>query len=241
MGSAHDGPHGVVAVGDSWLTGYGLPLGGLTCMSWAGWLAWGLVTCLTQHAVNGATAAQVARDQLPLLAGHRYRLGLAWPGVNDLSHLDPDAFTTTTRLTCTALAACSDVVAVATLPTALRLPDLGWRATAVAVGTANDVVRRVAATSGVALVELSDALTGRWDMAPDRQHPTSIGQLAAARIAARALEPLALARELPDPAGVGVPAHQQRWYDVSTRERVRGLRRELRHRLADEPRHGARG
>ncbi|MCW2570937.1 MAG: hypothetical protein JWO88_995 [Frankiales bacterium] len=165
--------HGVVALGDSWLTGYGLPLAGLSCLSWAGWLAWAV---------------------------------------------------------CTGLQKSCDVVAIATLPAAMRTPDLSWRANVDAVHRINDSVREAAAATGVVLVELQDALTGTWAMAPDRQHPTSLGQLEAAHVAAGSLSSVTLLRALPDPADRTLPTVQKRLYDVSIRDRVRGGLVSLRQR-----------
>lgn len=229
--------HGVVAVGDSWMTGYGLPLGGVSCLSWAGWLAWALSTCITPHGVNGARAVQVARDQLPLLAGHRYRLGAAWFGANDVAHLDAATFEADVREVCTRLRASADVVAIGTLPTAMRVPDRGWRATEDAVRTANDAIRQAAVQADAVVVELEDALNNRWSMAPDRQHPTSLGQLEAASMAALALSSLPLRRVLPDPNAFAVSTAHRRLYDVAPPQRVRaryvGLmqrRRDRQHR-----------
>jgi hypothetical protein len=233
-GGAHGGgAHGVVALGDSWLTGYGLPLAGLSCLSWAGWLAWALPGCLTQHAVNGARAEQVARDQVALLPRHRYQLGVAWLGANDFSRLDGNRFTSPLTAICTGLQESCDVVAMATLPAAMRTPDLSWRANAIAIRRVNDYVREVAAETGVTLVELQDALAGPWAMAPDKQHPTSLGQLEAAHVAAGSLTSVPLLRALPDPADRTPPKVQKRMYDVSIRDRVRGSLVSLRQRRAE--------
>jgi hypothetical protein len=230
---AGGGSHGVVAVGDSWLTGYGLPLGGLSCVSWAAWLAWAGGACLTQHAVNGATAQQVVRDQLPLLSHRRYQLGVAWLGANDIGRLDVDALTAALTQVCLGLRSSCQVVAVGTLPATMRTPDLSWRACEHAVGLANGLVRRVVEHAGVTLIELEGALNGPWSMAPDRQHPTSVGQLEAAHVAAASLGSLALLRQLPDAGSLVVPTHQQRLYNVPARERIRGALVDRRKRRND--------
>lgn len=83
--------HGVLAVGDSLSTGFGLAVGGLYCWPWAGWLAWGLGEGLLQHAVNGSTKAQVVADHLPHLQPGA-RLGCLQLDTNDLAALDPVLF-----------------------------------------------------------------------------------------------------------------------------------------------------
>ena len=230
MESVNGGIHGVVAVGDSLLTGYGLALGGVSCLSWGGWLAWALGTCLTQHAVNGATTPQVARDQLPLLRG-RYRLGVTWLGANDLGRLDPDRFEREVAAVCAALQSCCETVAVATLPRSLRGAGSSWRHEAAVRDEANARIRQVADATGVVLVELAEALVGPWSVAPDRHHPTSIGHLEAAHCAATALDAahLRFARHLPDLAAVQVPKTERRLYDVAVTDRLRGAWDTLKH------------
>lgn len=224
MEQGYGDSHGVVAVGDSLLNGYGPALGGLSCLSWGGWLAWALTTCLTQHAVNGATAEQVARDQLPLLKG-RYRIGVSWLGANDLAGLDTAAFGRSTEAVCASLRACCDTVAIATLPASLRGVGLTGRDAAALNQQVNAQVRSAASRTGAVLVELEDALDGPWSMAPDQVHPTSIGQLEAARRAAVALDRVGIgfARHLPDPADIEVPAVDRRLYAGPLRYRAREL------------------
>lgn len=214
--------HGVVAVGDSLLTGYGPALGGLSSQSWGGWLAWAQTTCFTSHAVNGVRADQVVRDQLPLLTS-RYRFGVTCSGANDLTHLDPVAFEAAVERICTALLACSDVAAIATLPATIRTGDMSWRRTALQRTASNAIVRQVAARTGVVLVELEEALTSPFSMAPDHQHPTSIGQLEVAHVAAGALTAAGVrfTRHLPDPAEVRLGDDERRLYVVSPWRRLR--------------------
>lgn len=229
----HVGSHGVVAVGDSWLSAYGLPLGGVSCMSWAGWLAWGSAECLTQLAVNGATANQVARDQLPLLRHRQFRIGAVWLGANDLGHLEIDRFVAALTQVCSQLTTCCHVVAIATLPAAVRTPALSWRETQRVVTRANEGIRQAAREVGATVVEMESALTGRWAMDPNRQHPTSLGQLEAAHVAAASHGLLTGSRQLPDMTMIAVPEHQQRLYSLPARERVRGAIVDLRQRRAE--------
>jgi hypothetical protein len=225
--------HGVVAVGDSWVTGYGLALAGVTCLSWGSWLAWSMASCLTQHAVNGSRAHQVARDQLPLLSAGEFQLGVAWVGANDVGDFQEGSFREAVEEICAGLRSAADVAAIATLPLSMRTPAVGWRAVELAVRDANRAVRQAADRTGVVVVELEDALNGPWAMAPDRQHPTSVGQLEAANVASRLLTALPLLRELPDPAARTPPKAEQQLYDVSPVERARAAISGIRQRRSD--------
>ena len=214
--------HGVVGLGDSYLNGYGLPLAGISCTPWTGWLAWALRTCCTQLAVNGATCEQVLHDQTPLLR-RRYLLGAVWLGANDIARLDSTAFARSFRALCTRVGEACDTVAVGTLPAALTSPGASQHAHAVGRLTVNTIIRGVAADVGAVLVELEDALDGRWSMAPDREHPTSLGQLTAATVAAAALDARGMhfLRHLPSAAERQPTPAERLLYRPSRRSRLR--------------------
>lgn len=190
--------HGVVGVGDSFMDGYGLPLAGVTCRSWGAWLSWALTTCFTQLAVNGASTERVLRDQIPLVRDD-YQLGLIWSGANDIARLKPAAFHDRLAGVSGSLARRCDRVALATLPAALTSSTASQRAHTASRQEANAIVRRVAAETGAILVELEEALNRPWLMSPDYEHPTAIGQLAAAHVAVTALHVsgLGFVRHLP--------------------------------------------
>ncbi|GAC1441547.1 MAG: hypothetical protein NVSMB55_09650 [Mycobacteriales bacterium] len=190
--------HGVVGVGDSFMNGYGIPLGGVTCTSWGSWLGWALNTCFTRLAVDGASCEQVLRDQLPLLAGH-YRLGAVWLGANDVARLEPERFESRLTALSEAMTRHCQTIAMATLPAALTSTASSQRAHAAAREELNARVRSVAARTGAVLVELDDALERVGLMAPDHEHPTALGQLTAAHAAAAALDAdgMRFARHLP--------------------------------------------
>ena len=57
-------PAGLVALGDSISYGHGGMQSGLGSQSWAMWLAEALDLPFTRYAVNGATAADVVRDDM---------------------------------------------------------------------------------------------------------------------------------------------------------------------------------
>ena len=81
---------GVVALGDSITYGHGGMQSGLGCQSWAQWLAEALDLPFTRYAVNGATAGDVVREQVPRLA-RAYDVGTLYVGVNYVRQLDLDA------------------------------------------------------------------------------------------------------------------------------------------------------
>ena len=68
---------GVLAFGDSITNGGGELQWGVALQSWALWTARGLGLPYTGCAVDGATAAHVAREQIPALRGARRRAGRA--------------------------------------------------------------------------------------------------------------------------------------------------------------------
>lgn len=208
--------HGVVALGDSLLSGYGPALGGVSAVSWAGWIAWALPGCLTLHAVNGARTQQVLQDQVPLLKG-RFRLAFVCVGANDLDAYDEVRYADGLAEICRSVRRNADIVAVATLPRCLRVPGLSKDESAALTERLNLQVRGVAGSCGAVVVDLEAALSGAWRMAPDGQHPTSLGQLEAARVAAVALDEVGVhfARHLPDPDLVTVPTVDQRAYEAS--------------------------
>ena len=226
--------HGVLAVGDSLSTGFGLAVGGLSCWPWAGWLAWGLGEGLLQHAVNGATTSQVVADQLPHLQPGA-RLGCLQLGTNDLGALDPVLFAEQVDRVLGAVADASSVVVVATLPAGLRRSAQPWRETVTALEIANQVVRCAAAARPVVLVELEDRLTGPWCWPVDHRHPTAIGQLEAAEVAAQALagKGVALRRPLPASQDVVPGPDEQRQWRLSPADRAKVVALRLRRRLRD--------
>lgn len=208
--------HCVVGLGDSLMSGYGVALAGVTAQSWAGWLAWALADCCTVHAVNGAAADDVVRDQLPLLQG-RYRLACGGTGANDLPGFQGARFAAAVAELLQKMQQHADVVAFATLPLHLRSPDLGARQAQATVTTMNRLIRTATRSAGAVLVDLENALHAPFRMGPDGQHPTSLGQLEVARTAAVALDAAGVrfARHLPDPAAVEVPAADRALYDGS--------------------------
>lgn len=202
--------HGVVGIGDSLISGYGLSVGGVTCLSWAAWLSWALLDCCTLHAVNGAATGIVVRDQLPLLAG-RYRVGCVGAGTNDLLTFDPQGYSAGMETLLHRVRDHADVVVVATLPLQLRTPHLQDVRLAQTVITMNRLIRSAAAAAGAVLVDVEQGLRAPYRMGPDGQHPTSLGQLEVATLAARALAAMgfSLARHLPDPDTVTVPPSER--------------------------------
>src|SRR5215217_3192735 len=88
---------GVLAFGDSITNGGGELQWGVALQSWALWTARGLGLPYTGWAVDGATAAHVASEQIPAFRARfaqpdaRFDLGCLYIGVNDVRALDWDA------------------------------------------------------------------------------------------------------------------------------------------------------
>jgi lysophospholipase L1-like esterase len=172
---------GLVGLGDSITNGRGEPALGVPMQSWTQWLAEALELPFTKLARDGARAADVLRELVPRLCGP-YDVACLYVGVNDARSPEwqPAAFERDVAAIVAALAACSDRVALCTLPADLGRP----RATAKAVA-AGTIVRAIATRHGAALVDLDDLAGPRW-LLPDAVHPTALGQLEIADRAARA-------------------------------------------------------
>jgi lysophospholipase L1-like esterase len=184
-----DGPRrGLVALGDSITNGHGEPALGVHPQSWAQWVAEALDLPFTKLATDGALTVDVLREQVPRLRGP-YDVGCLYAGVNDVRvpSFEPAAYARDLRAIAEAVAAASDRVLLLTVPA-----DLGRPRAAPKPRAANAIVRRVAADTGAAVVELEDLAGAPW-LLPDAVHPTAVGQLEIADRAARVLG----ARRLP--------------------------------------------
>jgi lysophospholipase L1-like esterase len=183
---------GVLAFGDSITNGGGELQWGVGLQSWALWVARGLGLPFTTYAVDGATAGDVVRGQLPAFErttadpSARYDVGVLYIGVNDVRALDwdPVSFTADHRAVLEFLGARCDQTLALTAPVALGLPRAGAK-----VAELNAAVRAAAHDIGALVVELSD-FGARNHIMADRVHPTAFGQIA---IAERALAVLAQA------------------------------------------------
>lgn len=206
---------GVVALGDSITYGHGGMQSGLGCQSWAMWLAEALELPFTRYAVNGATAADVVRDQVPRLRD-RYDVGALYVGVNDVRNAgwDATAYERDLRVAAQAVAAHADRWVLLTVPLDLGFPPAGPK-----VAEVNAAIERAAADHGATLVDLRDFTGAAWVWA-DRVHATATGQVEIADRAARAL-----GAPLPSRTVVDVPAPDlpYRWHYArrTVRERVR--------------------
>jgi lysophospholipase L1-like esterase len=173
---------GVVALGDSITNGHGEPALGVHPQSWAQWLAEVLELPLTKLAADGAIAADMLAEQVPRLHGP-YDVGCVYAGVNDVRApgFDAAAYERDLRAIADAVEAASEQVVLLTLPA-----DLGRPRAAPKPRTASAIVRRVAAETGAAVVDLDDLAGAPW-LLPDAVHPTAVGQLEIADRAARVL------------------------------------------------------
>ena len=180
---------GVLAFGDSITNGGGELQWGVALQSWALWVARGLGLPFTTYAVDGARAADVAREQVPALRSRtahpdaRYDLGCLYVGVNDVRapDWDPRPSRPTTPPRCEHAGG------------ALR-PHAAWsrsrstsgaRARARASSEANAIVERGA--RGALVLDLR-GFGARNLVMIDHVHPTAFGQV---WIAERALDVLA--------------------------------------------------
>jgi lysophospholipase L1-like esterase len=173
---------GLVALGDSITNGRGEPALGVPMQSWAHWLAEALVLPFTKLALDGARANDVRRELVPRLAGP-YDVGCLYVGVNDARSPDWDAarFERDVMEIVAAMAACTERLALCSVPADLGRPRAGAKAAA-----ASAIVRSIAGRHGAVLVDLDDLAGARW-LLPDAVHPTALGQLEIADRAAHAL------------------------------------------------------
>lgn len=214
---------GLVALGDSITYGEGSMMLGVTPLSWAQWLARALDLPYTCYAFNGATTADVRREQLPRVRAD-YDVGALYAGVNDVrdAGFDLAAYERDLDAVAAGLAQRADRLLMLTLP-----HDLGRPTCAPKPERANAVLRRVAERHGASVADLSDF--GGWTLVlPDVVHPTALGQLAIADRAARALGEEVLPSTLVDerrPSDLRyAPAHAR----ALARDLVRRARERLR-------------
>ena len=188
---------GVLALGDSITNGHGGVQAGLGSQSWAQWLAEAMELPFVRLARNGATAADVVREQVPRLSGS-YAVGTLYVGVNDVRDVDwdPVAYERDLAAALAALRACCERVLALTIPLDLGLPPAGAK-----VEQANAIVERHAGL----VADLRDFTGARWVWA-DRVHATAAGQVEIADRAARAL-----GAPLPSRTVVDVP-RPDGWY-----------------------------
>jgi hypothetical protein len=90
--------------------------------------------------------------------------------------------------TCGQLTEACATVALATLPARFTAPGASLIVHWSSLATVNEVLRSVVSDHGAVLVELEDALAGPWSVAGRHEHPTSLGQLEVAHLAAAALD-----------------------------------------------------
>lgn len=206
---------GVLALGDSITNGGGELQYGVALQSWTQWLARGLGLPLTNHAVDGASVAEVLRTQIPRHERHSARphasfdLGCLYIGVNDVRRedWDEDAYAAGLDQVLDWLGARCERLLLCTLPT-----DLG-RPRATGVAGANRRVRAAAERHETLLLDLSD-FGARNRVMVDHVHPTAFGQIA---IAERALRVLAT-----DDLPTRVVPSTLISYETRRRDRLRG-------------------
>src|SRR5215211_4051266 len=207
---------GVLAFGDSITNGGGELQWGVALQSWALWTARGLGLPYTGWAVDGATAAHVASEQIPAFRARfahpdaRFDLGCLYIGVNDVRALDWDAraYERDLRAALGFLCERCDRVLACTIPLDLGRPRAG-----ASVHEANAVIERAAVDLGALVLDLRD-FGARNRVMADAVHPTAFGQIA---IAERALDVLAA-----DGMHVRVRPHTLIAYETARWKRLRG-------------------
>jgi lysophospholipase L1-like esterase len=179
---------GVLAFGDSITNGGGELQWGVALQSWALWVARGLGLPYTGYAADGATALDVAQNQIPAFVERtatdaRFDVGCLYIGVNDVRGFDwdPTRFERDYRTALQFLRERCDRVLTATAPLDLGRPRAGAK-----VGDLNAVINRVATDTGALVLDLRGFGARNLVMA-DHVHPTAFGQIA---IAERALNVL---------------------------------------------------
>jgi lysophospholipase L1-like esterase len=222
---------GLVALGDSITYGHGGMQSGLGSQSWAQWLAEAMDLPFTRYAVNGATAPDVLRHQVPRLRDRydverlhdRYDVATVYVGVNDVRDAgwDAAAYERDLDAILAAVERHADRVLTCTIPLDLGLPPAGAK-----VAEANAIVERLAARHGAVVADLRD-LTGAGHVWADRVHLTASGQVALADRAARALGAPLPSQTVVDPPA---PDGWYRWHYAkrAVRERVPILVERLR-------------
>jgi lysophospholipase L1-like esterase len=203
---------GVLAFGDSITNGGGELQWGVALQSWALWTARGLGLPYTGCAVDGATAADVVRHQIPRFRAQtaapdaRYDVGCLYVGANDVRRLDwePAVYERDVRAGLAFLHERCDRVLACTLPLDLGRPRAGAR-----VVEANAVLERMDAL----LVDLRH-FGARNRVMVDAVHPTAFGQV---EIAERALDVLAA-----EGMTVRVRPHTLISYETTRWRRLRG-------------------
>ena len=175
---------GLVALGDSITRGRGgAPALGVHPQSWAQWVAETLELPFTNLAQDGATTADVLRDQVPRLRPP-YDLATLYIGANDArGDLDPATYARDLSRILAALEDVADRTLVLTIPLDLGRPRAGGD-----VEVANRILRGLDAE----LCPLDD-LRGARVVLPDAVHPTSPGMV---EIADRALAALGSSRRV---------------------------------------------
>lgn len=209
-------PQGVLALGDSITNGGGELQWGIALQSWAQWLSRGLGVPLTNHAIDGATVADVLQREIPVHEQRsarpraRFDVGCLYIGVNDVRApgWDAGAYAFGVRAALAWLTARCDRTLVCTLPLGLGRPRVGRE-----IAVVNAILAAAAGEHGALLVDLRD-FGARNHVMVDRVHPTAFGQIT---LAERALDVLSA-----DGVTVRVRPHTLISYDTSAIARLRG-------------------
>ena len=175
----------MLAFGDSITNGGGELQWGVALQSWAMWTARALGVPYNPYAIDGATAADVVRRQIPLFERAvadpyaRYTLGCLYIGTNDVRTpgFDPERFGALHSQALGFLQERCDKLITATIPL-----DMGRPRNPVLIEQANDAIERSAAEHAACVLDLRH-FGGRQLMMADHVHPTALGQATIAQLA----------------------------------------------------------
>jgi lysophospholipase L1-like esterase len=207
---------GVLAFGDSITNGGGELQWGVALQSWALWTARGLGLPYTPYAVDGATAQDVAIEQVPAFQrinadpAANFDLGCLYVGTNDVRRpsFEPGKFSEHINVTLSFLRDRCERLLVPTIPL-----DMGRPRNPELIERTNRLLEAAAEAHGALVLDLR-SFGGRELMMPDHVHPTALGQVA---IAERALDLLSS-----DGVRVRARPSEMLSYTTTPRGRLRG-------------------
>jgi lysophospholipase L1-like esterase len=207
---------GVLAFGDSITNGGGEIQWGVAMQSWALWTARGLGLPYTPYAVDGATADDVALEQVPAFRrinadpDASFDLGCLYVGTNDVRKPDFELenFSRHLEFTLSFLRERCERLLVPTIPL-----DMGRPRNPELIEHTNVAIEAAAIAHGALVLDLR-RFGGRMVMMSDHVHPTALGQVA---IADRALDLLAA-----DGVTVRARPSEMLSYRTNARGRLRG-------------------
>ncbi|WP_083942289.1 SGNH/GDSL hydrolase family protein [Sanguibacter suarezii] len=151
----------LVALGDSIVNGFTVPLANIPSMGFGHWVAEAADCSYTRYGRGGATSEVVAAE-LAFLVATTYDYAVVSVGTNDaLQGIPPEILQANASLILHRLQGVANQIAVITVRSADHTAAL----------------RRAATEVGTGVVVVDGTLSGALLLGPDRIHPTALGQL----------------------------------------------------------------